>query len=291
MNKMNKLFLFILFLIVFFVFYNKKDKLISKIDYELFKNEVIQNKLKNITFIDINSSIPKIIHKIYIDKTMTLNNIDPHVNKLFEKIKLMNPEYNLKIWSGNDCKNYINNNFPKQYIDCFDSLKPYAFKADFARYCILYNEGGWYSDLKEDPLVSFNSINNNNYSFIGMVDLGMDYCLTNFCIQNAFFAVIKNHPLIKNCIEKVISNCKNRFYGSYNLEPTGPRLFGEQFENIKVLPNNILFGYYIHDIRGGSHFLNNKKIIIHKCNDCTKGNDWENGNNWIKMWSEKDIFN
>jgi len=258
------------------------------IDYENIKNKKINDL--NLSFTQINLSIPKIIHKIYIDKTMELGNIDPSIYNLFNKIKKMNPGYILKIYSGNDCRNYLINNFPPEYINCFDNLEPYAYKADFFRYCVVYNEGGWYSDLKEDPLVRFDTINNNDYSFIGVVDLGIQYCLDNFSLQNAFFAAVKNHPLLKNCMESVIKNCKNKFYGNNNLEPTGPRLFGNELEKINSLPDNVLFGYYIHDIPGGSHFFNNEKMIIHKCSKCTKGNEWEYGNNWQKMWSEKRIY-
>lgn len=282
----------IIIIILLFILKKKKNSNFSSIkSNEKIKEQKIKEILDNVKFINTNESIPKVIHKIYIDSTMTLNNIDPNINFLFEKIKAFNPGYILKIWSGNDCRKYLKDNFPTQVLQCFDSLKPYAFKADFVRYCILYNEGGWYSDLKEDPLVSFNDINNNNYSFIGIVDLGIQYCLDNFCLQNAFFACIPKHPLLKNCMESVINNCKNKFYGNYNLEPTGPRLFGKEFEKISTLPSNILMGYFIHDIPGGSHYINNKKIMIHKCSNCIQGNDWKHGNNWQKMWMEKNIYN
>jgi len=262
----------------------------SAINYENIKNKKINNIFSNITFISINDSIPNIIHKIYIDNTMTLNNIDPTVKKLFVKTQKLNPGYTLKVWSGDDCLDYLKKHFSKDHVKCFNGLKPYAFKADFMRYCILYNEGGWYSDLKEDPLISYDKINNKNYSFIGIVDLGMEYTLDNFCLQNAFFACIPKHPLLKICINQVITNFKNRFYGKHYLDPTGPRLFGNELEKIRSMPDNVLMGYFIHDIPGGSHHLNNQRTIIHKCNNCVQGNEWKYGNNWQRMWLNKKIY-
>ena len=92
-------------------------------------------------------------------------------------------------------------------------------------------------------------------------------------------------------MEKVILNCKNNFYGNNYLEPTGPRLFGKEFEKITSMPDNILIGYFIHDIPGGSHHINNKRTIIHKCKDCVQGNEWKHGNNWQTMWINKEIYN
>jgi mannosyltransferase OCH1-like enzyme len=278
-------FIIILFLLILII--NKEHISV----FENIKNYKVKNALSNSTFVFTNEEIPKVIHKIYIDSTMGLDNIDPNVKELFNKIKKMNPGYELKIWSGEDCRKYLLQNFSQEHLDAFDALKPYAFKADFARYCILYNEGGWYSDLKEDPLVSFDYINHGNYSFIGIVDLGIPYCMANFVLQNAFFAIIPKHPLLKNCIEKCIENVKNKFYGNFSLEPTGPSLFGKEFEKLKSFTSNILLGFYIHDIPGGSHYINNKKVIIHKCDKCTKGNEWKYGNNWLKMWEKKDIYN
>jgi hypothetical protein len=276
----------IIFLLLILIF------LIEVTNYESIKNIKMKNALSKFSFIYTNEQIPKVIHKIYIDKTMGLTNINDNVKKLFTKIQNMNPDYKIKVWSGEDCRSYLQKYFYKEHLECFDSLKPYAFKADFARYCILYNEGGWYSDLKEDPLVSFDEINNNDYSFIGILDLGLfPYCYFNFVLQNAFFAIVPKHLLLKKCIDRVISNVKNKYYGTCDLEPTGPALFGSEFEKLTTVQDNILLGYYVHDIPGGSHHINNKRIIIHKCNECTKGNEWEYGNNWQRLWRKKDIYN
>ena len=255
-----------------------------------FNNNLLLNALSNKKYFVSNLKIPKVVHKIYIDSTGTLNNIDPIIYTLLDSFKKMNPEYAVKIWSGNDCKKYLKNNFDISYLNCFNNFIPYAYKADFFRYCVVYKEGGWYSDLKEDILYPLDSINNNNYSFIGIVDIGNNYCLKNFCLQNAFFASIPNHPILKECIDKCIDNSQKNNYGNHNLEPTGPRLFGESLETITSMPDNFLFGYFIHDIPGGSHHINNKRVIIHKCDDCKQGNNWEYGNNYIELWIKKNIF-
>jgi mannosyltransferase OCH1-like enzyme len=279
--------IFIILLILILILISNKSSFSDTLSYyENIKQEKLNKVFKSKILTPQTQNIPKVINKIYIDNTMGLSKMDPIIYKLLDKTMSQNPGYTYKIWSGDDCRKYIKDNFSKDHLDCFDNLKPYAFKADFARYCIIYNEGGFYSDLKEDTLVPFN----NNYSFIGVVDLGNKYCLSNFCLQNAFFAAIPKHPLLKNCIESVILNCKNKYYGNNYLEPTGPRLFGKELEQLKQLPDNNLFGYYIHNNDGGYHVFNGSKAIIHKCQLCQKGNDWKYGNNWIKMWNERSIY-
>jgi hypothetical protein len=262
----------------------------ERLDYPLLQKDMLLKVLNGKEYYKFDLMIPKVINKIYIDSTMTLDNIDPVIYSLLDSFKRMNKNYIVKLWSGENCREYLKKNFDYNYINCFDNFIPYAYKADFFRYCLIYNEGGWYSDLKEDILYSLDSINNKNYSFIGIVDLGNAYCLNNFCLQNAFFAAIPKHPLLKFCMERCILNQQTKNYGNDMLEPTGPRLFGSSLENIKSLPENLKLGYHIHDIPGGSHYLDDKKIVIHKCSKCVKGNNWEFGNNYIELWEKKNIY-
>jgi len=220
---------------------------------------------------------------------MELDNIEQEITTLIGNFSQVNPGYSVKLWSGNDCRKYLIQNFDTTFIDCFDSIKPYALKADFFRYCIIWNEGGWYSDLKQDIIIQLKDF--DGYSFVGMVDLGNEYCLKNFCVQNCFFGSIKGHPVLEECIKMCINNVKTKYYGDSNLDPTGPRLFGKAFQSIREIPGKIIFGYFVHDISGSSCHLNGKRIIIHKCKSCKKGNDWKFGNNYQAMWGQKNIYN
>jgi hypothetical protein len=123
-----------------------------------------------------------------------------------------------------------------------------------------------------------------------MVDLGNEYCLANLCLQNAFYGAIPNHPILKKCIDACIHNVKNEYYGDSYLDPTGPRLFGRALEGTYKVPGKMKFGYYLNDIPGGSYHMDSNRIIIHKCNKCTKGNVWNLGNNFIEMWMNKNIY-
>lgn len=50
-------------------------------------------------------------------------------------------------------RSFICQNYPHQVLAAYDSLKPYAYKSDLGRYCLLYKYGGWYADISLKPLL------------------------------------------------------------------------------------------------------------------------------------------
>src|SRR5258706_11233112 len=44
-------------------------------------------------------------------------------------------------------RNFITENFQTDVLIAYEKLRPYSFKADLGRYCILYKNGGWYFDI------------------------------------------------------------------------------------------------------------------------------------------------
>ena len=69
-KSFSTIFLILIFILLIIFFQSKPSTFSDKIDYEGLKNELVDDKIKNITFIDINSSIPKNIHKIYFRKVI-----------------------------------------------------------------------------------------------------------------------------------------------------------------------------------------------------------------------------
>lgn len=59
------------------------------------------------------SSIPKVIHKVFIDHSMKLdlNSLDNHTKEAHESWRTMNPNYTIKYYSGEDCRNYLKEHF------------------------------------------------------------------------------------------------------------------------------------------------------------------------------------
>ena len=251
--------------------------------WSLFRNNLVEEFNNN--------NIPKVIHKVYIqDDGKIPNNLDKNIKDAHDSWIEMNPKYKIKYWSLDDCREYLKNNFPSNYLESFDCIQSYSGKCDFFRYCVVYNEGGWYSDWKEICLVD-NLLNNilDNNGFVYFYDKGIPHTINNKCVVSGFFGSISKHPILKISIDLVIENVKNKYYGKMGLDPTGPCLFGKAIieynkENTKIDSQ----GEFNHKLGKGGHYYHNElgKIIQHKCSNCGVGQNWKNGNNYNDLWNQ-----
>lgn len=235
----------------------------------------------------IKISIPKIIHKVFITHNGTIGNIPKNVRDAHNTWVDKNNGYKLNLWSGNDCREYLLRNFPPDIIQTFDHIKGYAWKCDFFRYCLIYKEGGWYSDWNEVCLTN----NLLNKLLIGYEDgiihftdkdcINLIYKTSNpiRCSMTAFFGSKKYNQALKNIIKKIVYNVNTKYYGPNFLATTGPGIFGK-FVNIYPSCGYYQQNFYFHNNFG--------KVIQHKYDQCK--HDYSQGNDYRKLWEKKDIY-
>jgi mannosyltransferase OCH1-like enzyme len=240
---------------------------------------------KNVMTILSKPKIPKIIHKVLINDTNTFL-MDNNVKEAQKSWINLNKEYILKLWNYSDCRLYLINNFPKKIIETFDNIVPYAYKCDFFRFCLIYKEGGWYSDWKEVclKLNLLNNLEKEKVSIICFDDKNHSAKTSHQYIVNGFFGSSPNNPILRIAINTIIENVKNKYYGEDTLCPTGPGLLGKIINEYGI-PTHGYFknNYYYHKTLG--------KIIQHKCTHCTQTQEWKNGNNYPELWNRKQIYN
>jgi len=247
---------------------------------------------KKSSFTDNNKeTIPDVIHKIFINSEMKEIPISDDISNAMNSWVTLNPGYKLKLWYGNDCRKFLIDNYDNSYVECFDNIIPYAYKTDFMRYCILYKEGGWYSDWQQRLLVPLGSL--KKYSWVSCWDTTGDENIKYKCMQNGFFGCYKNNKILKECILTIIKNCKDKNYGINPWFPTGPCLLGESFRKVNPEPSTVKLGYTVNDKDDGPCFIiDSKKMIVNKC--CLDVNKpatvFKNGNNYIELWNSKQIY-
>lgn len=165
-----------------------------------------------------------------------------------ETIQKLNPEYTYYLYDDKDCREYILKYFGENYAKAFEIIKPGAFKCDFWRYAILYNEGGVYLDIDMIPKVPFRDFIRDDNRFISVVDrklIGLQPC----AIYQAFIACEPKHPILKYVLELTFNNIVTRkvdiLYETLNI--SGPvtmgiavNLFWNNYETYK----NIVPGKY-----------------------------------------------
>ena len=67
-----------------------------------------------------------------------------------QKVKDTYQDYTHKIYNNEMCRDFLFE-FDKETLISYDTLKPYAYKADLTRLCLLHEYGGWYFDISLYP--------------------------------------------------------------------------------------------------------------------------------------------
>ena len=118
--------------------------------------------------------------------------------------------YNLK-----NAEAYIDEHFEKPVLEAFQGMQPFAYKADLFRYLVLYNEGGWYADLKLEPVgVSLNELlervalqtrmSPDEVSFVGArQNFGWNIPGAEGII-NSFLGAKPRHPVLGDTIVRIV---------------------------------------------------------------------------------------
>jgi mannosyltransferase OCH1-like enzyme len=208
--------------------------------------------------------------------------------KMFNNISLMkklHPRFEYYLFDNNDCREFIKNNFHNDVLYAFDKLIPGAYKADLWRYCILYKNGGIYVDIK------FKCI--NNFRLIALTEkCHFVHDLNENGIYNALISAKPGNQILLNCINKIVENVKNNYYGESMLHPTGPMLM-EQFFS-KEMKKNIdlrLEKFNFKDIK--QHVINYNNIYIMAIYDGYREEQkqFQSKDHYSVLWKNKYIYN
>ena len=188
--------------------------------------------------------IPKVIHKVLIVDDGKIPEIPEGMNKAIETWYRLNPGYKVKIYSGESCINYIKRHFDDEVLKAYQTLKPYSYKCDLMRHLIMYNEGGWYSDIRQICLEPIDNLSSSNKEYYTSVD-----CPPNqMCMYTAFIGSIPKHDISKKMIDLVLWNIKQRHYGLDCLYPTGPGAYmNASIDYIRAHPDKCVIGQHTSD--------------------------------------------
>lgn len=239
--------------------------------------------------------IPKVIHKVFIEKKDSKTKMNPSQQKALDSWSTLNKGYKIKYWNRKSCEDYLKKNFPPIFFSTFDCIEAYSGKCNFFRYCVIYNEGGWYSDwkqtcLKENLLNKFKQMS----SFVYFMDVGTQNTRDNKCVQPAFFGSVPKNPVMKYAMDIVIDNTAKKYYGRTPLHTTGPCVFGKAILLYNSSSKHPVepFGTF----HKNEFYDKNLKVVVkHKHdydpNATNFGNqNWKNGNNYNYLWKEKKYY-
>jgi mannosyltransferase OCH1-like enzyme len=162
-----------------------------------------------------------------IFQTWETKNISNGFKSLIETWKSKNKNYNYYFFDDNDRKKFIKDNFDENIYKAYCRIIPGAYRADLWRYCILFINGGIYVDI---DTLCFDSIDNfidENIEFMTPIDLNNCPSYGTYNLSNGFIASIPKHPILMDCIRRIVYNVENNIVPFSNLDFSGPGILGK----------------------------------------------------------------
>jgi mannosyltransferase OCH1-like enzyme len=238
--------------------------------------------------------VPQRLFQILIteDNVQSDNNSNVlHLNS--NSFKSTYPDAEYRLYSNNDIVEFLSKNYSKTVLDTYQTLTPFAFKADLARYCLLNTLGGLYSDLSYFHLRPLEP--KSSCEAVVFRDIPGH---PSWAVSNAIIFSNPNTEFLGKAIARIIENHANNFYGHSPLEPTGPYMLGRvlaETENWKT----IAFGdsRLINTERNSKAEIlkiapSGEVIALRNKSQSGQISDlvFNGGNNYIELWRRRRIW-
>jgi len=213
-------------------------------------------------------------------------------------VKYNYPECEYTLYNDSMIRSFISDHYDGEVLWAYDTLNAYTSKSDLARYCISYVKGGWYIDSTIRMLSRVD--NYSEFDFMCFYDHGSTHPnRPKFGLQPSFYYVKKNNIVLEKCIEMVVENCKNKFYGEGTCAPTGPGVFGLCYAKYGWKIQKVVEGTFqqltpFHKNKNRSYILDDGSIIAqHKC-AWHSSNIFDFGmsgiNDYVQMWNDRNFY-
>ena len=133
------------------------------------------------------------------------------------------PEVDHQIYTKESLRAFIEANYEEEVLWAYDCLKPYSYKADLGRFCLLSKLGGWYMDI---AVRMVNPVEvGPRIKFLAFRDIQRFSYTSWACATTVLYSQPDNKAL-QIAIKAIVANCKEEYYGITPLCPTGPTLLG-----------------------------------------------------------------
>jgi len=261
--------------------------------------------------------VPAVIYQTWYSK-----DLPPKMKECVDNLIRENPEFDHYLYDDEECRQFIVDNFDITVVDAYDRLNPGAYKADLWRYCILYKKGGIYLDIKFQCEPGFKLIEmcddthfvlDRPFSNVGNIPHEAEVAMINhkkyyenvhthidvafwknkqIGIYNAVMVACPKNPVLLECIQQIVKNVNNDYYGYNPLYPTGPGLLGEKYFGADIATKIAGFQYF--NSINGTYILNRKgkKVLSHypEYRYEQKTYATQNKKYYDTLWKQKDIY-
>ena len=133
------------------------------------------------------------------------------------------PDADYQLYNKESLRCFIEENYEEEVLWAYDCLKPYSYKADLGRFCLLNKLGGWYLDIGV-RMVNLVEVG-ERINFLAFRDI-QRFSFTSWACATTVLYSKPDNTALQFAIEMIVNNCKNKYYGITPLCPTGPSLLG-----------------------------------------------------------------
>jgi len=234
------------------------------------------------------------MHVSQIFLSDTGNELSPFLQHATGTVKNAFPDANYEIFTKETLRQFIVDHYDADVVWAYDTLRPYSYKADLGRFCLLNALGGWYFDIGvrvQNPvdvgerikMVAFRDI--QRFSFTSWA-----------CATTVLYSQMAN-PALVTAIELIVRNCHEQYYGITPLCPTGPTLLGQALAMNRGQAD-FVYGDYLeltptHEQKNRAFVLPDGTIMA--WSKPAGGGDLtalgaKGVNNYNELWSKREIY-
>lgn len=216
------------------------------------------------------------------------------LQKSVESTRRAFPQCRHTVYDSRSLRAFIADHYPVAVLETFDALRPYAYKSDLGRLCLLNTLGGWYVDIGVTMQAGIDI--GTNFDMLAFRD-GPSYFPTCWACTNAVCFSRPNNEVLQTAIEMIVVNRRENYYGISPLCPTGPHLFGKA---LAINGGNLrhLYGDYLALTptyrQKNMAFVLPDGMILAWGKRAGPGDlsalGVRGGNNYIEMWNDRQIY-
>lgn len=171
----------------------------------------------------------KIIHAIWFRLSFKSKTLFKKFDKFRYTWRIKNPDYFYYVWNRQYAREFVKKKFP-EYLDMYDSYPYDIQRIDVLRYFLLYEYGGFYTDMDMECLRSISEIQKKFPKDIYFIETPNKVFGLN--ISNMFLYSKKKHPFWKRVFIELEKNKDSPWYYTKHLTvmcTTGPLFLDKVF--------------------------------------------------------------
>lgn len=204
------------------------------------------------------------------------------------------PGANYQLYTKETLRSFIQDNYGEEVLAVYDSLKPYAYKADLGRYCLLNKLGGWYVDIGV-RLVNPVEVG-PRIKFLAFRDI-QRFSFTSWACSIGILYSQPENPALQDAIEMIMANYVEQYYGITPLCPTGPALLGKALA-VNGSQSDFAYGDYLE--LTPTHQNKNRAFVLPDGTIMGWGKPSNGGdltqlgakgtNNYNELWAQRQVY-